>query len=58
MSRSASDLIYTLQEVPGKGKGLVATRKIPRGICILSEEPIVRVPEAVPDLNISPNLEP
>jgi hypothetical protein len=50
--------MYALQEVPGKGKGLVATRKIPRGICILSEEPMVRVPEAVPDLNVSPDLEP
>jgi len=39
--------MYTLQEVPGKGKGLVARRKIPKGTRILSEEPIVRVPEAV-----------
>ena len=45
MSSSASDLMYALQEVLGKGKGLVATRKIPRGTCILSEEPIIRVPE-------------
>ena len=39
--------MYALQEVPGKGKGLVARRKIPKGTRILSEEPIVRVPEAV-----------
>ncbi|RDL41599.1 uncharacterized protein BP5553_01578 [Venustampulla echinocandica] len=37
-------------EVPGRGKGLVATRKIPMGTRILSEEPIVRVPEAVLDI--------
>jgi hypothetical protein len=49
MSSSARDPIYALQEVLGKGKGLVATRKIPRGTRILSEEPIVRVPEAVLD---------
>jgi SET domain-containing protein len=41
--------MYALQEVPGKGKGLVATRKIPRGTRILSEEPIVRVPQALLD---------
>lgn len=36
--------MYRLQEVPGKGLGLVATIKIPRGTRILSEEPIVTVP--------------
>ena len=41
--------MYALQEVLGKGKGLVATRKIPRGTRILFEEPIVRMPEAVLD---------
>jgi hypothetical protein len=49
MSSSAGDLMYALQEVPGKGKGLVATRKIPKGTRILSEEPIIRVSEAVLD---------
>lgn len=38
--------MYALQEVPGKGRGLVATRKISKGTRILSEEPIIRVPEA------------
>ena len=37
--------MYAIQEVPGKGEGLVATRKIP----MLSEESIVRVPEAMLD---------
>jgi hypothetical protein len=41
--------MYALQEVPRKGKGLVATRKISKGTCILSEEPIVRVPKVVLD---------
>ena len=49
MSTSASDLMYALQEVPGKGKGLVAIRKISMGTRILSEEPIVRALEAVLD---------
>ncbi|RFU29079.1 hypothetical protein B7463_g7275, partial [Scytalidium lignicola] len=45
MSSSTTDPIYDVREVPGKGKGLVATRKITKGTRILSEEPIVRVPE-------------
>lgn len=52
MSSSVSDRMYALQEVPGKGKGLVATRKISQDTRILSEEPIVRVPEAVLDSKI------
>lgn len=53
MSSSPSDLMYTLQDVFGRGKGLVATRKIPMGTRILSEKPIIRVPEGAPD---SPTL--
>lgn len=45
MSSSATDLMYKLEEVPRKGKGLIATRMIPMGTRILSEEPIIRVPE-------------
>lgn len=37
--------MYTLQDVQGKGKGLIATRRIPMGTRILCEEPIIRVPE-------------
>lgn len=49
MSSSASDPMYAIQQIPGKGKGLVATRKIPMGTRILSEKPIIRFPEAAPD---------
>jgi hypothetical protein len=49
MSSSASNPMYAIQEVLGKGKGLIATRKIPMGTRILSEEPIIRVPEAALD---------
>ncbi|KAI1302032.1 hypothetical protein F5Y03DRAFT_362542 [Xylaria venustula] len=35
--------MYALQDVPGKGKGLVANRKIVKGTRILSEEPIITV---------------
>lgn len=37
--------MYEIQDVPGKGKGLVATRAIPKGTRILSEKPIITVPE-------------
>lgn len=49
MSSAVTDLMYALRDVPGKGKGLVATRMIPMGTRILSEEPVIRVPEAASD---------
>lgn len=42
MASSPGDTIYAVQDVPGKGKGLIATRKIERGTPILCEEPILR----------------
>lgn len=38
-----SNSIYALQDVPGKGKGLVVTQKIPKGTRILSEEPVITI---------------
>ncbi|KAI0115498.1 heterokaryon incompatibility protein-domain-containing protein [Nemania sp. FL0031] len=35
--------MYALQDVPGKGKGLVAIQKISKGTRILSEEPIITI---------------
>lgn len=40
--------MYALQDVPGKGKGLVAIEKIPKGTRILSEEPIITIPRNEP----------
>jgi hypothetical protein len=37
--------LYTLQDVPGKGKGLIATVTIPKGTRILEEQPIITTPE-------------
>jgi SET domain len=39
--------MYALQDVPGRGKGLVATGKISKGTRILSEEAVVTVSEPV-----------
>ncbi|KGQ06689.1 SET domain-containing protein 5 [Beauveria bassiana D1-5] len=36
--------MYALQDVPGKGKGLVATEMIPNGTRILCEKPILWIP--------------
>jgi hypothetical protein len=33
-----------VRDVHGKGKGLVATRLIPKGTCILSKTPIITIP--------------
>ncbi|CCE29277.1 uncharacterized protein CPUR_02970 [Claviceps purpurea 20.1] len=44
MNNPASDSMYALQDVPGKGKGLVATRHIPKGTRILCEEPLFTIP--------------
>lgn len=41
--------MYALQDVPGKGKGLVAIENIPKGTRILSEEPIIVLPEGERD---------
>lgn len=35
--------LYTLQEIPGKGLGLVAAAKIVKGTRILSEDPLLMV---------------
>ncbi|KPM46529.1 hypothetical protein AK830_g110 [Neonectria ditissima] len=45
MPNLTANPIFAIQEIPGKGKGLIATRKIPKGTRILSEEPIIRIPE-------------
>lgn len=36
---------YVLKDVPGKGRGLIATERIPKGTRILSEQPVVTIPE-------------
>jgi hypothetical protein len=37
--------MFSLRDVPGKGKGLVATEHIPRGTRILEETPIITIPD-------------
>lgn len=44
MNRPASDSMYALQDVQEKGMGLVATRNIPKGTRILSEQPLITLP--------------
>jgi hypothetical protein len=41
--------MYSLTEVPGKGKGLVAATDIPRGTRILEEPPIITIPDGPRD---------
>ena len=42
--------LYTTKAIARKGKGLVATTKIPKGTRILSEVPIFRVRRNNPDI--------
>ena len=44
MQSTTDNPMYALQDVPGKGKGLVAIEKISKGARILSEEPIITLP--------------
>ena len=44
MQSTTGNPIYVLQDLPGKGTGLVAIEKISKGMRILSEEPIITAP--------------
>ena len=44
MQSAIRDSLYTIQEIPGKGHGLVAATTIIKGTRILSESPLFRVP--------------
>ncbi|KAG6030570.1 hypothetical protein E4U19_000409 [Claviceps sp. Clav32 group G5] len=47
MDSPASDSMYAMQDVPGKGRGLVATRNIPQGTRIISEQALFTVRNVV-----------
>jgi len=49
MQSTTGNPVYSLRDVPGKGKGLVAIEKISKGTRILSEEPIITVPRNKPN---------
>lgn len=49
MQEIAIKKMYTIRDVPGKGKGLVATEDIPKGTRFLCEEPIIISPQRAPD---------
>lgn len=44
--------MYDLKDIPGKGKGLVANRNIPRGTRILCEEAIIQTSQSYDRLHI------
>ena len=46
---TVDDAMYTLQDVQGKGRGLIATTNIPKGTQILPEEPIITISLAEKD---------
>lgn len=48
--------MYALQGVPGKGKGLVSTRKISKGTRILSEEPVISLGETLSQIQLKSSI--
>lgn len=56
MGTTASQPIYALQDVPGKGKGLIATRHIPQGTRIISEKPLLNIGSSVANPAHLPSL--
>jgi hypothetical protein len=49
MPITTGNSMHALQDVPGKGNGLVAIEKISKGTRILSEEPIITIPRNEPN---------
>ncbi|KAF1845543.1 SET domain-containing protein [Cucurbitaria berberidis CBS 394.84] len=47
--------IYEVRSIPGKGQGMIAKCKIPRGTRIISEKPIFIVPRGVNDMDALEN---
>ncbi|KAG6026462.1 hypothetical protein E4U19_002587 [Claviceps sp. Clav32 group G5] len=43
MHSTVNESLYVLQDIPGKGKGLVATRNIPKGTRIISEQALFTI---------------
>lgn len=46
MSTKTPEKLYTIKEIPYKGMGFIAARKIEKGERILSEAPLIRVPRS------------
>jgi hypothetical protein len=51
MGITASVPLYTIEDVPGKGKGLIATKDIPKGTRIISEKPLLTSGQHVADMS-------
>ncbi|ORY09142.1 hypothetical protein BCR34DRAFT_589506 [Clohesyomyces aquaticus] len=50
MGATASRPVYVVEDVPGKGKGLIAAEDIPMGTRIISEKPIIDSGQDVADM--------
>ncbi|KAJ4352511.1 uncharacterized protein N0V89_007860 [Didymosphaeria variabile] len=46
MGVTASQPIYAVEDIPGKGRGLIATKDIAKGTRIISEKPIVSISQS------------
>jgi hypothetical protein len=51
-----SSPLFTLQSIPGQGKGLIATRPITPGTLLLSEPPLFAIPSAATERDLAAHL--
>lgn len=56
MGITASQPMYIVDDVSGKGKGLVTTKDIPKGTRIIAEKPIITVGQSVASIEQLENL--
>jgi hypothetical protein len=49
---TGSGPLYALEEIPAKGKGIVAIKDIPEGTRILCEEPVITLPDGLPEYEL------
>ncbi|KAB5531354.1 hypothetical protein GE09DRAFT_973903 [Coniochaeta sp. 2T2.1] len=56
MPNTTNTKMYVIQDVPGKGKGFIASQKIPMGTRILCEEPLITFPETGNEADIKATI--
>jgi hypothetical protein len=54
-AQGGSESLYAIQPIPGKGLGLITTKKIPKGTRILSELPLFKITDDTSDARILAN---
>ncbi|KAF2817588.1 SET domain-containing protein [Mytilinidion resinicola] len=56
LNKATSPQLFTLQSIPGQGKGLVASRAITPGTLLISEAPLFAIPSAASERDLATHL--